>query len=227
MLDALLARRAWQSELLAAIEKGKIPAGQIDAARRQRLTNSPDAAVRKQAEKLFAGGTSPDRVKVIDDYKAALTLKSDATRGKAVFAQIVLRVPRTRQSRPRGRPGSRGALANKSPLYLLSEILDPNRNLDPRYVEYLAVTKDERTVNGVLAAETATSITLRGQQAKRRNHSPERPPVAPGYREVAHAGGAGKGHPEAGHGRSHCVPHRARVATQEVAGQRTRRSRRE
>jgi putative membrane-bound dehydrogenase-like protein len=165
ILDALLNRPTWQAELLAAIEKGTIPAGQIDAARRQRLASSPDAAIRKRVEKLFAGGSNPDRQKVIDDYKSALTLIGDRARGKAVFAKSCSACHALDNVGHAVGPDL-AALANKSPLYLLSEILDPNRNLDSRYVEYQAVTKDERTVSGILAAETATSITLRGQQAK-------------------------------------------------------------
>jgi putative membrane-bound dehydrogenase-like protein len=164
ILDALLGRPAWQKELLAAVEKGAIPAGQIDAARRQRLTGSRDAAVRTLAAKLFAGGTA-NRQKVIDDYKAALVLKGDKARGKAAFAKSCSACHQLEGVGHVVGPDL-AALANKSPLYLLSEILDPNRNLDSRYSEYQAVTKDERTVSGVLAAETATSITLRGQQAK-------------------------------------------------------------
>ncbi len=165
VLDALLSRPAWHAELLAAVEKGTVPAGQIDAARRHPLTGSPDTAIRKQAEKLFAGGTSPDRLKVIDDYKAALTLKGDKTRGKTVFAKSCAAC-HVLDGVGHAVGPDLAALANKSPLYLLSEVFDPNRNLDSRYVEYQAVTKDERTVGGVLAAETATSVTLRGQQAK-------------------------------------------------------------
>jgi putative membrane-bound dehydrogenase-like protein len=165
VLDALLDRPAWHAELLAAIEKGTVPAGQIDAARRQRLTGSSDASIRKRAEKLFAGGTSPDRQKVIDDYKAALALKGDKTRGKTVFAKSCSACHVLDGVGSAVGPDLT-ALANKSPLYLLSEILDPNRNLDSRYVEYRAITKDDRTVSGILASETATSITLRGQQAK-------------------------------------------------------------
>ena len=48
----------------------------------------------------------------------------------------------------------------------MQEILDPNRNVDSRYVEYVAQTKAGRTFNGLLAAETASSITLRGQEGK-------------------------------------------------------------
>ncbi|HYH63124.1 MAG TPA: hypothetical protein VD866_00350, partial [Urbifossiella sp.] len=44
--------------------------------------------------------------------------------------------------------------------------LDPNRNVDSRYVEYRAETADGRVVGGLLAAETAAAVTLRGQQAK-------------------------------------------------------------
>ena len=33
------------------------------------------------------------------------------------------------------------AITNRTPAYLLQEILDPNRNLDSRYVEYQALTK--------------------------------------------------------------------------------------
>ncbi|MCI0705590.1 MAG: c-type cytochrome [Planctomycetia bacterium] len=165
ILDALLSRPAWHPELLGAIEKGTIPAGQIDAARRQRLTASPDNAIRKQAEKLFAGSTNPDRAKVIDDYKSALTLKGDVTRGKAVFAKSCSACHALDGVGHAVGPDL-AALTNKSPMYLLSEIFDPNRNLDSRFVEYQAVTKDDRTISGLLATETTTSITLRAQQGK-------------------------------------------------------------
>ncbi len=57
-------------------------------------------------------------------------------------------------------------LANKTPAYLLTEILDPSRNIDSRYVEYLAVTNAGRTFTGLLASESATTVTLRGQEGK-------------------------------------------------------------
>jgi putative membrane-bound dehydrogenase-like protein len=165
ILDALLGRAWWHPELLTAIEKGTIPAGQIDAARRQRLLATPDPGVRAWAEKLFVGGANPDRQKVIDTYKPALQLAGDRARGKAVFAKTCSACHLLDGTGSAVGPDL-AALANKSPLYLLSEILDPNRNLDSRYVEYQATLKDGRLVSGVLAAETATGITLRGQQGK-------------------------------------------------------------
>jgi putative heme-binding domain-containing protein len=53
------------------------------------------------------------------------------------------------------------ALPNKSGEDLLAAVLDPNREVDPRYVAYVATTLDGRTLSGVIVAETPTSVTLR------------------------------------------------------------------
>ena len=52
-------------------------------------------------------------------------------------------------------------LANKTKDSLLVDLLDPNRDVDPRYVNYVAVLQDGRTATGLIAAETTTSVTLR------------------------------------------------------------------
>jgi putative heme-binding domain-containing protein len=45
---------------------------------------------------------------------------------------------------------------------LLVNILDPNRQVAPSYLDYAVETKDGRMLNGILAAESAVAITLRG-----------------------------------------------------------------
>lgn len=164
IVDSLLNRPAWQGVLLTAIETGKVPAGQIDTARRQRLLGASDPAIRQKAEMLFAGGNA-DRQRVIEDYKAVLSLTGDTTRGKAVFAKSCAAC-HVLDGVGHAVGPDLAALINKSPSYLLSEILDPSRNLDSRYSEYQALTRDERTISGILAAENASGITLRGQQGK-------------------------------------------------------------
>jgi putative membrane-bound dehydrogenase-like protein len=161
LLDALLSRPAWAADLLAAVERGAIPAGQLDAARRQRLLDTGG----DRAKELLAAGTNPDRQKVIDGYQSALARPGDRARGKAVFARVCAACHALGGvGHPVG--PDLAALPNKSPQYLLAEILDPGRNLDSRYAEYQAVLKDGRVVSGLLAAETATAVTLRGQQAR-------------------------------------------------------------
>lgn len=166
-LDVLLSRPAWQTLLLDAVAKGTVPAGNIDAARRQRLLTSKSEPIRARAAKLFAQPSAGDRAKVLAAYQDVTTLPGDALRGKAVFTKSCAACHRVGTLGNAVGPDLTG-MANKTPAYLLTEILDPNRNVDSRYIAYLAVTRAGQTYTGVLAAETATSITLRGQDGKDR-----------------------------------------------------------
>jgi putative membrane-bound dehydrogenase-like protein len=165
VLDVLLGRDAWQRQLLQAVEKNEVPAAHLDARRRQRLLAHRDVAVRARAEKVFAGAAGKDRQKVLDDYRGVADMAGDRARGKAVFAKRCATCHRLEDVGHAVGPDL-ASLANKSAQYLLTEMLDPNRNVDTRYVEYAAVTKAGRTFTGLLAAETTTSITLRGQEGK-------------------------------------------------------------
>ena len=53
------------------------------------------------------------------------------------------------------------ALRTKTPDTLLVDILDPSREVDPRYINYMVNTKAGRSFTGIIAAETAASVTLR------------------------------------------------------------------
>jgi putative membrane-bound dehydrogenase-like protein len=164
-LDLLLSRPAWQARLLAALEKKEIAPGLIDAARRQRLLTHRDDRIRAGAAKVFAGPTGSDRRKVLRAYGGVVSLKGDPGRGKAVFAKTCAVCHRLGGVGHEVGPDL-AAVANKSPEYLLTEILDPNRNVDSRFLQYTATTKAGLTFTGLLAAETGTSITLRWQEGK-------------------------------------------------------------
>jgi putative membrane-bound dehydrogenase-like protein len=164
-LDVLMGRPAWLDRLLVALEKKEVLPAHLDATRRQRLAAHRDAKVRERATKLFTDLTSPDRQKVIKEYTEVLTLKSDAARGKQVFGRVCSSCHLLEGVGHEVGPAL-WALVNKSPAALMQEILDPNRNLDSRYVQYLAVTTRGQTFAGLLRTETASSITLRMQDGK-------------------------------------------------------------
>ncbi len=165
VLDVLLTRSAGTDALLKAIEQGRVPAAQIDATRREQLLRHRTDEVRRQAERLFAGATAPDRQQVLEDYQDVGRLSGDRQRGKAVFAKACAACHKQDGVGYAVGPDLAG-LPNRSPQALLVSILDPSRNVDQRYVQYVATTTDGRTLAGLLAAETGTSITLRGQEAK-------------------------------------------------------------
>jgi putative heme-binding domain-containing protein len=58
------------------------------------------------------------------------------------------------------------ALTDKSAVGLLTAILDPNRAIEDRYLEYLVVGDDGRQHRGMIANETSNAITLLAQEAK-------------------------------------------------------------
>jgi putative membrane-bound dehydrogenase-like protein len=165
ILDILLGRDASVRQLLAQLEKGDVSLADLDAARRQRLLQHKDSAIRERAAKLLAGAVNSDRKKVLDDYQSAQTLRGDHARGKEVFAK---RCATCHQLDGVGHAvgPDLGQMANKSPQAILIAVLDPNQAVDARYIQYLAATKDGRQHNGILAGETATSITIREQDGK-------------------------------------------------------------
>jgi putative heme-binding domain-containing protein len=106
-----------------------------------------------------------DRGKVIKELEDVATLAGNVDRGKAIYANRCATCHRFGDTGHAVGPDLH-SLTNKSPQYLLQEILDPNRALDSRYVEYAATTKAGKVIRGIIAAETATSVTLRAADGK-------------------------------------------------------------
>ncbi|MFM7151173.1 MAG: neutral/alkaline non-lysosomal ceramidase N-terminal domain-containing protein, partial [Gemmataceae bacterium] len=165
VLDVLLGRRVWREKLLTALEKKQLASSQIDAARRQRLLSDSDAGIRERATRLLASSAGGDRRAVVVSHAPALRLPGDVGRGKAVFSRACASCHRLENVGHDVGPDL-AALANKTPPYLLQEILDPNRNVDSRYLQYIAVMATGQSHSGLLAQETATSLTLRMQDGR-------------------------------------------------------------
>jgi len=164
-LDALVSRSERANLLLDAVEQKRITVAEIDAPRRQRLMQSSDKVVRARAEKLLAEAVNPNRQKVLDAFAAATTLKGDAKKGQALFARTCATCHRLGGAGNAVGPDL-ASVGDRSPEGLLVAILDPNRAVEARYVNYIATTSDEQTFMGLLASESATSITLLGPEAK-------------------------------------------------------------
>jgi putative heme-binding domain-containing protein len=58
------------------------------------------------------------------------------------------------------------ALTDTTPEALTIAILDPNREVDARYLNYVAAMADGRTLSGMIASETASAITLTRQDGQ-------------------------------------------------------------
>ncbi|GIW81412.1 MAG: hypothetical protein KatS3mg105_3219 [Gemmatales bacterium] len=166
VLDVLFSRQDWLKAVLDAVENKAIAVSELDATRRQRLLEHKDASIRKRAAKLLADAVNPDRQKVIEAYRSVLTLEGKKDRGAKVFAKHCASCHRL------GDVGHQvgadlTALADKSPQALLIAVLDPNRAVESKFMNYTAVTINGVSVTGVLVSETGNSITLVAAEGKK------------------------------------------------------------
>jgi putative membrane-bound dehydrogenase-like protein len=165
--EAIFARPQRVARLLDAIERKDVSPAQLDPARLEQLRRLPDVAARERARRLLAGLVAPDRRQVVERYRDALDLPAEAARGRAVFRKNCTVCHRLEGEGYEVGPDLLSALRNKSPEQLLTDILDPSREVDPRYLNYVVTTRQGRTYSGLIAAETATSLTLRrGERAE-------------------------------------------------------------
>lgn len=165
ILDLLLSRDESAVALVAAIDAGQVPVAQIDARRRQQLTGHRHTQVRTAAARWLAEASGTSRARVVEAYQPALTLAGDAARGKVVFGKRCANCHRLDGVGHAVGPDI-ASLGNKSPEALLLALLDPNRAIEDKYLDYTVVTEDGRTLSGILASESGTSITLLAPDGK-------------------------------------------------------------
>jgi putative membrane-bound dehydrogenase-like protein len=145
---------------LAELESGRIKTDDLDSLRRLQLVNHRRSDIRDRAKKLLANVATPDRRKVIDDYKAALKLNGDARRGREVFqAATCASCHKLGNLGTDVGPDISDARA-RTPEQLLVDVLDPNAAIDANYINYVVTLKNGKVLTGLLASETASSITL-------------------------------------------------------------------
>ena len=164
-VDVILSRDAWYPLLFAEIAKGEIPSSSITAAQRQELVAHPNKEIRDRAAELLAATYNADRHEVIRQYKVSLDLKGDAERGKALFTKSCFQCHRLGDVGHAVGPNL-SMVVNKTPSFLLQEMLDPNRNVDTRYVAYVAATKTGLIRTGILSSESSNSVTLLAAEGK-------------------------------------------------------------
>jgi putative membrane-bound dehydrogenase-like protein len=165
VLDAFLNNVPWSRQLVAALERKEVPASEIDAIRRQRLLQHKDAGIRQAATQLFAAASDPERSALVTDYWLKLPEKADAGRGAKLFTKACATCHKLGNLGQAVGPDL-ASVGDKTPQGLLAAILDPNRAVETRYINYVAATKNGLTLTGMLQSETSTSITLISSDGK-------------------------------------------------------------
>jgi putative membrane-bound dehydrogenase-like protein len=165
LVQSLLRTTARAQPLLAEIESGRLAVTELDPTHVQALVNHKNEMIRDKARKLLAAAIPADRKLVLEKYKPALDLKADATRGRAVFEKNCVTCHKIGDLGVNVAPDISDS-RTKTPAQLLNDILNPNQAIDNNYVSYTVLTKDGKSETGIVATETAASITLRQPEGK-------------------------------------------------------------
>jgi putative membrane-bound dehydrogenase-like protein len=160
VVEALLAREPWTIQFLQAASSGQASVQQVEPVRREVLLKHRNPTLAALARKAFGSEALNARKEVIADYMAALRLKANAELGHEVFRRSCMTCHRIGSEGSDVGPNLTGS-SFRDPGALLVQILDPNQYVLPKYVQYMAADRSGRTFTGIIANETATSITLR------------------------------------------------------------------
>jgi len=153
-------------DFLKRIDSGAVDRSYVSAEARWGLLHSGNKAVRTLAEKVFPR-PSEDRATLVNQYLEVAGRKGDAAKGHAIFTSICIACHKFKGEGVEVGPDITDVRV-KPPEALLSDILDPNRMVEARFMAYQIDTKDSRTLVGVVGAETADAVTLKlpGGQAE-------------------------------------------------------------
>lgn len=159
ILESLLSRADWAQEVVEAIENKTVSASQFDADLRRRLVEFPSANIRDRAKELLAAPGDANRAALVNEYQDVAKLTGSATKGLEVFTK---KCGTCHVVEGKGHPvgPDLASLADRSAETILTALLDPNRAVEQKYVEYLVATNDGRQLVGMLRRETPGHVIL-------------------------------------------------------------------
>ncbi|EMI20709.1 membrane-bound dehydrogenase domain protein [Rhodopirellula maiorica SM1] len=101
-----------------------------------------------------------DRQRVVAKYRDALTMQSDPDRGREHFKKHCSACHRVESVGHEIGPNL-ATIKSRGEETVLTAVLDPNREVNPQYINYVVSTLDGEIVSGMIIDEGATSLTLR------------------------------------------------------------------
>jgi putative membrane-bound dehydrogenase-like protein len=159
IVEALFARRERLPSLLTGIEAKTFPANALTAVQRATLLESPEPAVRERAARLLnrPAGAGDE---VFRKFAAALPGPRDAANGERVFREHCATCHRARGQGFAVGPDL-DAEFQRAEEAILKDILAPGDALTAGYATCVIETTAGQTHSGILAGESATSLTLK------------------------------------------------------------------
>jgi putative heme-binding domain-containing protein len=167
-VEKLLATPAGGLRLQEAWDAGRLPASvrpQVLAA-----ATAKDPAVRDLFERYVPDAQKVKRLGSVIRPESLLATAGDAARGKDVFFKTTGLQCATchKAGREGGQVGPDLSDVGKrlTKRQILESLLDPSKDIDPKYAAYLIELEAGRQLSGLVVARDATSLTVRDAQGK-------------------------------------------------------------
>ncbi len=168
-IRALLGRNEATKVLLDGLEKGTIPLADLALDQRETMARHPDRSIAQRALALLRRGgglPNPDRQKVLDELLPITKRRGDVEAGRIIYKNNCAKCHVHGNEGTAIGPNLTG-VAVHSKEHLLTNIIDPSRDVEGNYRVYRVEMSDGRSLSGLLMSETRTTIELIDSEAKR------------------------------------------------------------
>ena len=159
LFRALLAKAndAWESHAIyAAISRDPTLRTEFPQAFARKLSHPPPPA----KTNTVVLPITASRAQAVKDYRAAVDLKGDAGKGRAIYIERCAICHRLfGQGNPVGPDLESVRTAGRETTFI--NILDPNREVPPRFATHEITTRDDEQVMGILANDAPNGLSLR------------------------------------------------------------------
>ena len=159
IVNTLLSRNKWTVQLLQAAVTQTDIAKSFSITQNNQLRNHRDLSISQLAESIFHKTTNSNRQQLIENYQLALKLDGDPIAGRGHFTNLCSTCHAMDGIGVDVGPNLT-ALSDKSSPALLTAILDPNRAVEDKFIQFIATSTNNQTAVGILSDETTSNITL-------------------------------------------------------------------
>jgi putative heme-binding domain-containing protein len=150
--------------LLDAIEKETVQPWTLAFRHKRQLLMSRDASLRESARSLLEERAAA-REDVLQRYQAALEKTGDPQKGRVVFQQVCARCHKLDGLGQDVGPDL-ATVRHRAPLNILSDIIMPSASIAQNYESYVVETTSSGMVEGIMSAQTPTTITIRHEAGR-------------------------------------------------------------
>ncbi len=167
-IDVLLSRRSWTIAMIHAVKSKQISAIDFDPTRLMQLIKHGNDQVRQLAMGAFEQSADrPSRSKLVQQYRGVLQMTGSTSNGLVVYKKSCASCHRHGELGHQVGPGLK-SVVDHSAEKILTNILDPNLDIQPGYRAYGCLLQSGELLFGLIASENATGVVFKLTDGKLR-----------------------------------------------------------